>query len=809
MSSCGASCSCGCCRRPPSGSVVSNAPGLPEVAYRIGTYGTFRAELIRELAGSPSLAGLTTRDDHDFSIALLDGWAYLADVLTFYSERTVNEALLRTARLRDSLLYLAGMVGYRPSPGLAATVPLAFTVDAAARFVLPAGLQTQSVSPPGRSDPPVTFETLTPVTAIGGLNALPISPPSAPTPTQARDKGSTGAAFVPGSGRPNLNVGDRLLAWGGLDRSVQQVTVTDVTAERVTWAPPLSADRTSVAVLRRTFRAFAADVPAKYLATKPPRGADPPKVEELTTEPAHLKLAATTVQVPLDAVVPDLLPDTRLLVSTLDGTVAVPATVVGVASAAETVGPRSATVSVVTLSDKLGVSFDRSTVQIAEVSHALPLWDRAVPAAITGATVLAQLGDLAADILDRSVLLADATGAATEVRVVGVAPAGTTDPPSDPAAPLHRIRVEPPLTRQLQAATAALFGNVAPASEGKTVPVEFVGRGDAAVAFQRFPLQKLPLTRVPRAGAPHGGASTLVVRVAGTEWHEREQLYGAGPDARVFVVEVDDRGEHAVVFGDGVHGARLPTGAEVTAEYRSGLGTRGNVDAGAITSLITRPKGLSAVVNPLAAGGGADPEATEHARRNAPNTVRTFDRIVSLADVEDQARAHALVGKARARFAADRRGPRVELTLAGHDGVTLGPKQVADIRADLDARRDPNQRLAVLTHESLALKVEIRLVAIDPDIAETDALDAVEDAVLAWFAFDAQQFGQPVGLSDVFVAAHRARGVRGVDVQILTLVDPALRGPRGLTHARVNERIPLAGHELASLQASDLTVRMA
>jgi hypothetical protein len=56
--------------------------------------------------------------------------------------------------------------------------------------------------------------------------------------------------------------------------------------------------------------------------------------------------------------------------------------------------------------------------------------------------------------------------------------------------------------------------------------------------------------------------------------------------------------------------------------------------------------GLKSVTNPAGAAGGADPESLDQARTNAPNTVRTFGRIVSLRDFEDAAREFAGVAKA-------------------------------------------------------------------------------------------------------------------------------------------------------------------
>src|SRR5207247_831372 len=81
------------------------------------------------IASSHGLQGLTTRRDDDYAIGLLDLWAALADVLTFYQERYANEAFLRTATQRESIARLARLLDYRLAPGAAATTQLAFTRD--------------------------------------------------------------------------------------------------------------------------------------------------------------------------------------------------------------------------------------------------------------------------------------------------------------------------------------------------------------------------------------------------------------------------------------------------------------------------------------------------------------------------------------------------------------------------------------------------------------------------------------------------------------------------------------------------------
>src|ERR687885_714349 len=78
---------------------------------------------------TPAQNDLKTREDDDFSIALLDAWATVADVLTFYQERIANESYLRTATERVSLLHLARLIGNELKPGDAASAHLAFELE--------------------------------------------------------------------------------------------------------------------------------------------------------------------------------------------------------------------------------------------------------------------------------------------------------------------------------------------------------------------------------------------------------------------------------------------------------------------------------------------------------------------------------------------------------------------------------------------------------------------------------------------------------------------------------------------------------
>jgi hypothetical protein len=156
---------------------VANFPGQDALAYRVGTYSDFLATMKSHLTslafpadGDNPLKPFTTRRQDDPAIALLDAWAVAADVLTFYQERIANEGYLPTAREERSIRELAALVGYQPRPGVAANVPLAFTLEAGARTMIKRGQSAKSIPDPGQTAQ--TFETAEDLEARGEWSAL-------------------------------------------------------------------------------------------------------------------------------------------------------------------------------------------------------------------------------------------------------------------------------------------------------------------------------------------------------------------------------------------------------------------------------------------------------------------------------------------------------------------------------------------------------------------------------------------------------------------------------------------------------------
>jgi len=214
--------------------------------------------------------------------------------------------------------------------------------------------------------------------------------------------------------------------------------------------------------------------------------------------------------------------------------------------------------------------------------------------------------------------------------------------------------------------------NVGLATHGQSVS-EVMGSGSAATPNQSFTLKQSPLTFV-QATTPTGRQSTLQVVVNSVTWTEVPSLYGQGPSQLVFATLNQSDNTADVLFGDGVEGATLPTGVNnIQANYRIGSGSAGNVAAGAITTLLDRPLGVSGVTNPHAATGGQDRQPADGIRANAPQTVLTLGRAVSLTDYQNFAATFAGISKASAIWIPSGPGRGVFLTVAGVNGAELKP----------------------------------------------------------------------------------------------------------------------------------------
>jgi hypothetical protein len=893
--------SCGCCEGTGAATpvAVSNRPGLSAVSYRVGTHARFLESMLAALSDArrPALRNLNTRDPEDFSIALLDAWASVGDVLTFYQERIANESYLRTATERLSVAELVRALGYELQPGVAAATSLAFTLDTApgspGEVTIPAGTKAQSI--PGPGEKPQTFETIEDLEARAAWNLLA----GRTTEPQVLRGGAT-RAYLAGVAT-NLKAGDAILFVGPARVSdpnstqweFRRLSTAEVERELertlVTWDGGLTAVMDGSGAAVAGLRVFALRQRASVFGHNAPdirfMPADIQTVFESGTEWKDFTVIrkGTSDQVDLDAVYQKVTKGGWLVLTLPSGTKGL-YSLTNAAEAGRADYGLTGKVTRVTLSGAGLATFDpsvRDTSVFAE-SEQLELAETAIPSAVggkliplaslveglesgrkliftgrrqrarvSGAPAFTLLGatttpDLSSDLFVLGMAeqvdattwklpLRDRSGVEFYLQASTTAFAVLSDSAAPPADKIlfvpseetdesvselvtldqtaemdaaHTVLV---LTDDLRnvydRATVNVFANVAAATHGETTR-EVLGSGDAARAYQEFNLRQAPLTYTG-ADTPSGVASTLEVRVGGLLWEEVPALYGSGPKDRVYMTELGDGGAAAVKFGDGVTGARLPTGTEnVEATYRKGIGLEGQVNAGQLSLLMTRPLGVRGVINPLAATGAADPQATEDAQQNGPLTVLTLDRIVSLRDYEDFARSFAGVAKALATWiwAAHTRGLLV--TVAGSEGAAVEESSPLYTRLLASMRKagDANVPLVVRSYRARTFKLAA-LVEAKEEYEPASVLSAVEAALRASFSFEARGFGQPVARSEIVAVVHGVPGVAFVNVTQLYRTDaaPGLADVLGADVPQPGAGADAEAAELLTLDESQLT----
>ena len=175
-----------------------------------------------------------------------------------------------------------------------------------------------------------------------------------------------------------------------------------------------------------------------------------------------------------------------------------------------------------------------------------------------------------------------------------------------------------------------VLANVARVSHGRSVQ-ETLGGSDGVSAFQSFALKESPLTILPSVA---GGTPALEVRVDDVLWDLVADFGDSRPDDRHYRSVADANHVTWSSFGDGQNGAVPPSGVKnITANYRVGLGTAGNVEVLRLTRLKRAHPLLDRVANVTPVAGGAEPADASAIRTQSTRWIRTFDRAVSLSDL--------------------------------------------------------------------------------------------------------------------------------------------------------------------------------
>jgi len=111
--------------------------------YSNRDFNSIRSELLREIPNYTNK--WTDFNSDDLGIVLLELFAYMGDMLSWYIDFAANEGFFRTARRRDSVVELAKLIDYTPRERTAAYVILKMGRSGTGNLIVPRGFQVGTV----------------------------------------------------------------------------------------------------------------------------------------------------------------------------------------------------------------------------------------------------------------------------------------------------------------------------------------------------------------------------------------------------------------------------------------------------------------------------------------------------------------------------------------------------------------------------------------------------------------------------------------------------------------------------------------
>lgn len=244
-------------------------------------------------------------------------------------------------------------------------------------------------------------------------------------------------------------------------------------------------------------------------------------------------------------------------------------------------------------------------------------------------------------------------------------------------------------------------------------------------------------------------------------WRQVDNLFTvSGAGENVFEVIYSDDFSATVIFGDGVNGRSIPTGATYLITYRVGGGTRGNINNEVINITITDDDGQSATIqNTSVASGGRDAETADQAKRYGPLVFKTQDRLVTAQDYATFANTFATTtgatGKAKAVVRdAYSSANIIDIYLLQVASNIQLQQATVQFKSDLLAAIEPKK---MLTDEVVIVDGVIRTL----DLVVTLRVDAyqmpneetvkakIRNSLLVYFNTANMDFGKPLILADL------------------------------------------------------------
>ncbi|WP_147127621.1 hypothetical protein [Shimia ponticola] len=369
-----------------------------------------------------------------------------------------------------------------------------------------------------------------------------------------------------------------------------------------------------------------------------------------------------------------------------------------------------------------------------------------------------------------------------------------------------RLRIEPDAdVSHLVTGSTLIRLNVLTATHGEQKGPKTLGSGDGEFGAQVFTVNVGEISHVPSSKAISGVVPDMTVTVDGEAWDYRDYADLSAEGALAWSTTLGEDGLLRIHFR-----RRLPTGTNNVGllRHRVGVGSRGNAvpPLGFEKPMKKHPK-VGEIYQPFATAGGADREAVESVRRNAPSRLVANGRAVSLKDFERLTAGHASILRAHAEERSVASAIReVVITVVPSAGAPLTPGLTSNLTELINAHAIPGVVPTFRKFGSVLLDIGATVRADLVSYDQADILAAAQDALLAAFSLETREFGQAVYKAEVLAALETVTGVLTAQVDDFGTVAPVTGINEAPRHTASNDGT-MAAVYLTPVQVATLDPR--
>lgn len=154
---------------------ITSTDGRAVVDYRVRDYESFLASMLQQVPTKlPEWKDF--QSEADFGRVLLELFAHMGDVLSYYQDRVANESFLGTAQTRRSIIHHLRLIGYRLSTAAPASASLTLSVPAAVTDVVEVARGAAFATRSQKDRPAVRFEYALEEPLSLDFGAVPVDP---------------------------------------------------------------------------------------------------------------------------------------------------------------------------------------------------------------------------------------------------------------------------------------------------------------------------------------------------------------------------------------------------------------------------------------------------------------------------------------------------------------------------------------------------------------------------------------------------------------------------------------------------------